>query len=145
MSQLHKERESQTRKEEEEYEMLDENDQVKYGLKILKNNQGIREMLITYRRYPLLHKGYGNYEELNVELKRWGKDVKVGIYLVRQSWNGTGNYPVCKTKLRGMDNRLFDINVNNENVKEVVTKLLKELRSPLENSECSNAVLFYFP
>ena len=145
MSQLHKERESQTRKEEEEYEMLDENDQVKYGLKILKNNQGIREMLITYRRYPLLHKGYGNYEELDVELKRWGKDVKVGIYLVRQSWNGTGNYPVCKTKLRGMDNRLFDINVNNENVKEVVTKLLKELRSPLENSECSNAVLFYFP
>jgi len=145
MSQLHKERESQTRKEEEEYEMLDENDQVKYGLKILKNNQGIREMLITYRRYPLLHKGYGNYEELDVELKRWGKDVKVEIYLLRQSWNGTGYYPVCKTKLRGMDNRLFDINVNNENVKEVVTKLLKELRSPLENSECSNAVLFYFP
>jgi len=77
-------------KEERAYEMLSENDQVEYALKILKN----REMLIKYRRYPI--KGYGNYEELNVELKRWGKNVKVEIYLLRQNWNGSGYYPVCE-------------------------------------------------
>jgi len=140
MSQLHK-----SRQQEEEYEMLSEDDQVKYALTILRNNKGIREMLITYRKYPMLHKGYGNYEELNVDLQRWGKDVNVEIYLLRQNWNGTGYFPVCETKLRRIDNSFFNVNVNNDNVKEVVTKLLKELRSPLENSECSNAVLFYFP
>jgi len=142
MSQLHKEK---THQKEEEYEMLSENDKVKYALQILKNNQGIREILIKYRKYPMLHKGYGNYEELNVELKRWGKDVKVEIYLVRQNWNGSGYYPVCEEKLK-LDDNFFNVNINNENdVKEVVTKLLKQLRSPLENSECSNAVRLYFP
>ena len=142
MSQLHKEKNHQ---KEEEYEMLSENDKVKYALKVLKNNQGIREILLKYRRYPMLHKGYGNYEELDVDLKRWGKDVKVEIYLVRQNWNGSGYYPVCEEKLK-LDDNFFNVNINNENdVKEVVTKLLKQLRSPLENSECSNAVRLYFP
>jgi len=134
-----------SKQEEKEYEMLSENDKVKYALKILKNNQGIREILLKYRRYPMLHKGYANYEELNVKLKRWGKDIKVEIYLIRQNWNGSGYYPVCEEKLKTNDD-FFNININNENdVKEVVMKLLKQLKPPLENSECSNAVLLYFP
>ena len=42
---------------------------------------------------------------------------------------------------------IFDVvsNVKEVNVKEVVEKLFGKLRQKLENTECANTVLFYFP
>jgi hypothetical protein len=128
----------------EEKEELNEKDQVKYKLEIIRNNQKkIRELKIRYKRYPMLHKGYGNYEELNVHLKRHGKYANIEIYFIRDSWNGSGYFPVCDTKLK-IDNEFFNIDLNKENVKEVVLELLRGLKYYLENTECEDA-LQYFP
>ena len=127
-----------------EKEEFNENDQVKYALEIIRNSQGkVRELRISYKRYPLLHRGYGNYEELNVELGRWGKYTRTEIYLLRMNWNGSGYFPICQEKIK-LDDNFFNINVNDNNVKEVVLELLRELKYYLENSECEHA-LQYFP
>ena len=127
-----------------EKEEFSENDQVRYKLEIIKNNQGkVRELKIRYKRYPLLHKGYGNYEELNAELKRWGEYTRTEIYFLRMNWNGSGYFPICDTKLKISDD-FFNISVNNEDVKEVVLGLLTELENYLKNTECEHA-LQYFP
>ncbi len=123
---------------ERTYEMLDENDKVRYALKM----HGTREISIKYRRYPLLPKGW-NYEELNIDVKRWRGHMKVEVYLIRQNWNGTGYVYLCEEKLKINDD-IFNIDVSN--VKDAVVKLLKQLRPSLENSqECSDAVMLYFP
>ena len=128
----------------EEKEELNENDKVKYKLEIIKNNQGnVKELKIRRRKYPLLHKGWWNYEELNVELKRHGKNTNVEIFLIRQNWNGSGYFPVCSTKLQ-IDDSFFNIDFNKENVREIVIGLLRELKNHLENTECENASQ-YFP
>jgi len=127
-----------------EKEELNEEDKVKYALEIIRNNQGkVRELRISYKRYPLLDKGYGNYEELNVELERWGKYTRTEIYLLRMNWNGSGYFPVCSTKLQ-IDDSFFNINVNDNNIKEVILGLLRKLGNHLENSDCEHA-LQYFP
>jgi len=128
----------------EEREEINEKDQVKYKIHIIRNNQKkIRELKIRYKRYPLLHKGYGNYEELNVNLERHGKYTRTEIYLLRMNWNGYGYFPVCDTKLK-IDNSFFNINVNSDNVKEVILRLLRELKDYIKDNECENA-LQYFP
>jgi len=128
----------------EEKEELNEEDQVKYRLEIVKNNQKkIRELKIRYKVYPLLHKNYWNYEELNVELKRHGKYTNIEIYFLRMNWNGSGYFPVCDTKLKISD-EFFNIDLNKENVKDIVLGLLKTLKNYLENSDCEY-VLRYFP
>ena len=133
---------------EEEYQMLDENDKVKYGLRVIKNKHEVREILIRYRRYPLMPKWW-NYEELNINIKtkkgRKGRG-EVEIYWLRQNWNGSGYTPVCEAKIDNVKD-VFDIasNVNDANVKDVVEKLFAILRQKLENSECANTALFYFP
>lgn len=128
----------------EEKEELNEKDQVKYKLEIIRNNQKkIRELKIKRRIYPLLHKNYWNYEELNVNLKRHGKYTNIEIYLLRINWNGSGYFPVCDTKLK-IDDNFFNININDNNVKEVVLGLLRGLKYYLENTECEDA-LQYFP
>jgi hypothetical protein len=128
----------------EEKEELNEKDQVKYKLEIIRNNQKkIRELKIKRRIYPLLHKNYWNYEELNVHLKRHGKYTNIEIYLLRINWNGSGYFPVCDTKLK-IDDNFFNININDNNVKEVVLGLLRGLKYYLENTECEDA-LQYFP
>jgi len=129
---------------EEKYTKFDENDQVKYEISYIRNSKGkITEMIISYKSYPLLHRGYGNYEELNVGLRKWGKYINIEIYFIRQNWNGTGYFPVCEEKLKISDD-FFNINVNENNVKDVVLGLLRELKDYLENTECKNA-LQYFP
>ena len=131
-------------KKEEKYTKLDENDQVKYEISFTRNSKGkITEMIISYKIYPLLHRGYGNYEELNVELKRWGKYTRTEIYFLRMNWNGSGYFPVCEEKLK-IDDSFFNINVNSDNVKEIVLLLLRELKDYIKDSECENA-LQYFP
>ncbi len=128
----------------EEKEELNEKDQVKYRLEIIRNNQKkIRELKIKRRIYPLLHKNYWNYEELNVDMKRHGKYANIEIYLLRMNWNGSGYFPVCDMKLKISD-EFFDIDLNKENVREIVLGLLKGLKYYLENTECENA-LQYFP
>ena len=128
----------------EEREELDEQDKAKYKLEIIRNNQKkIRELKIKRRIYPLLHRNYWNYEELNVNMKRHGKYAKIEIYFLRMNWNGSGYFPVCDTKLK-INNGFFNINVNSDNVKEVVLGLLRELKYYLENTECEDA-LQYFP
>jgi mannose/fructose/N-acetylgalactosamine-specific phosphotransferase system component IID len=128
----------------EEKEELNEKDQVKYRLIIVKNSQKkIKELTIKYKLYPLLHKNYWNFEELNVELKRHGQYTNTEIYFIRMNWNGSGYYPICSTKLK-IDDKFFELDINKENVKEIVLGLLKELKDYLENSECENAIK-YFP
>jgi len=128
----------------EEKEELNENDQVKYKLELIKNNEGkVRELKIKYRKYPLLHKGWWNYEELDIELKRHGKYTRIEIYFLRMNWNGSGYFPICSTKLQ-IDDSFFDISINDNNVKEVVIRSLRELKGYLENGECEHA-LKYFP
>jgi len=128
----------------EEREELDEQDQAKYKLEIIRNNQKkISELKIKRRIYPLLKKGYWNYEELNVDMKRHGKYTNIEIYLLRMNWNGSGYFPVCEEKLKISD-EFFNINVNSDNVKEVVLLLLRELKDYIKDNECENA-LQYFP
>jgi hypothetical protein len=128
----------------EEKEELNEKDQVKYRLIIVKNNQKkIRELTIKYKLYPLLHKNYWNFEELNVYLGRHGKYTSVEIYFVRMNWNGSGYYPICDTKIK-LNDDFFNININDNNVKEVVLESLRKLKDYLENTECEHAVQ-YFP
>ena len=128
----------------EEREEINEQDKTKYKLEIIRNNQKkIRELKIRYKVYPLLKKGYWNYEELNVDMKRHGKYTNVEIYFLRMNWNGSGYFPVCKEKLKISD-EFFNINVNSDNVKEVVLQLLRGLKYYLENTECEH-VLRYFP
>ena len=128
----------------EEREELDEQDKAKYKLEIIRNNQKkISELKIKRRIYPLLKKGYWNYEELNVDMKRHGKYTRTEIYFLRMNWNGSGYFPVCEEKLK-INNSFFNINVNSDNIKEVVLGLLKELKNYLENSDCEHA-LQYFP
>jgi len=125
-------------------EEFSENDQVKYALKIIRNNQGkVRELTISYKRYPLLHKGYGNYEELVIELERHGKYTRTEIYFLRMNWNGSGYFPVCSTKLQ-IDDSFFNIDFNKENVREIVIGLLRKIKDHLEDTECEHA-LQYFP
>lgn len=129
---------------EEKYAKLDENDQVKYEILFTRNSkEKVTGMVISYKIYPLLHRGYGNYEELNVELKKWGKYTRIEIYFLRMNWNGSGYFPVCDTKLKISD-EFFNIDVNDDNVKDVVLGLLKGLKYYLENTECEDA-LQYFP
>jgi len=128
----------------EEREELDEQDKAKYKLEIIRNNQKkIRELKIKRRIYPLLHRNYWNYEELNVNMKRHGKYTNIEIYLLRMNWNGSGYFPVCEEKLKISD-EFFNINVNSDNVKEIVLELLRGLKYYLENTECEDA-LQYFP
>jgi len=128
----------------EEKEELNEKDQVKYKLEIVKNNQGkVRELKIKRRIYPLLHKNYWNYEELNVELRRHGKYTNVGIFFIRMNWNGSGYFPICEEKLK-IDENFFNININDNNVKDIVLELLRELRNYLQDNECEDAIK-YFP
>jgi hypothetical protein len=133
-----------SKEKEEKYTKFDENDQVKYEISYIRNSKGkITEMIISYKSYPLLHRGYGNYEELNVGLRRHGKNANIEIYFIRQNWNGTGYFPVCEEKLK-IDDNFFDVNVSNDNVKEVVLEILRKLKDYLENSDCEHA-LRYFP
>lgn len=128
----------------EEKEELNEKDQVKYKLEIVKNNQGkVRELKIKRRIYPLLHKNYWNYEELNVELRRHGKYTKAEIFFIRINWNGSGYFPICEEKLK-IDDDFFNININDNNVKDIVLELLRELRNYLQDNECEDAIK-YFP
>ena len=128
----------------EEREEINEKDQVKYKIHIIRNNQKkIRELKIKRRIYPLLHRNYWNYEELNVNMKRHGKYTNIEIYLLRMNWNGSGYFPVCEEKLKISD-EFFNINVNSDNVKEVVLLLLRELKDYIKDNECENA-LQYFP
>ena len=128
----------------EEREELDEQDKAKYKLEIIRNNQKkIRELKIKRRIYPLLHRNYWNYEELNVNMKRHGKYTNIEIYLLRMNWNGSGYFPVCEEKLKISD-EFFNINVNSDNVKEIVLLLLRELKDYIKDNECENA-LQYFP
>jgi len=128
----------------EEREEMNGQDQAKYKLIVIKNDQKkIRELKIKRRIYPLLHKNYWNYEELNVDMKRHGKYAKIEIYFLRMNWNGSGYFPVCDTKLKISD-EFFNIDLNKENVKDIVLGLLKTLKNYLENSDCEY-VLRYFP
>ena len=128
----------------EEREEMSGQDQAKYKLIVIKNDQKkIRELKIKRRIYPLLHRNYWNYEELNVNLERHGKYTRTEIYLLRMNWNGSGYFPVCEEKLK-IDDSFFNINVNSDNVKEIVLLLLRELKDYIKDSECENA-LQYFP
>jgi len=128
----------------EEREEMSGQDQAKYKLIVIKNDQKkIRELKIKRRIYPLLHRNYWNYEELNVDMKRHGKYAKIEIYFLRMNWNGSGYFPVCDTKLKISD-EFFNIDLNKENVKDIVLGLLKTLKNYLENSDCEY-VLRYFP
>ena len=128
----------------EEREEMSEQDQAKYKLIVIKNDQKkIRELKIKRRIYPLLHRNYWNYEELNIDMKRHGKYAKIEIYFLRMNWNGSGYFPVCDTKLKISD-EFFNIDLNKENVKDIVLGLLKTLKNYLENSDCEY-VLRYFP
>ena len=128
----------------EEREEMSGQDQAKYKLIVIKNDQKkIRELKIKRRIYPLLHRNYWNYEELNVNMKRHGKYTNIEIYLLRMNWNGSGYFPVCEEKLKISD-EFFNINVNSDNVKEVVLLLLRELKDYIKDNECENA-LQYFP
>jgi len=128
----------------EEREEMSGQDQAKYKLIVIKNDQKkIRELKIKRRIYPLLHRNYWNYEELNIDMKRHGKYAKIEIYFLRMNWNGSGYFPVCDTKLKISD-EFFNIDLNKENVKDIVLGLLKTLKNYLENSDCEY-VLRYFP
>ena len=128
----------------EEREEMNGQDQAKYKLIVIKNDQKkIRELKIKRRIYPLLHRNYWNYEELNIDMKRHGKYAKIEIYFLRMNWNGSGYFPVCDTKLKISD-EFFNIDLNKENVKDIVLGLLKTLKNYLENSDCEY-VLRYFP
>ena len=130
---------------EEEYEMLSKEEKVKYGLKIIKKKHEVREILIRHRRYPLASRGW-NYEELNTIVKTKKGRGQVEIYWLRQNWNGSGYTHLCEAKIDEVKD-IFDIasNVKDANVKDVVEKLFGILRQKLENTECANTVLFYFP
>ena len=128
----------------EEREEMSGQDQAKYKLIVIKNDQKkIRELKIKRRIYPLLHRNYWNYEELNVDMKRHGKYAKIEIYFLRMNWNGSGYFPVCEEKLK-IDDSFFNINVNSDNVKEIILRLLRELKDYIKDNECENA-LQYFP
>jgi len=136
--------------EELEYEKSEFNkfDQAKYGLKIVRNKKGkIKELHIIHRSYPLYNKGYDNYEELNIKLMRLIKYTAVEIYYVRESWNGTGYFPICYAKLR-LDYEFFNFVTNDNDVRDIVVQFFKQLKRMLKNSgednECFYAT-YYFP
>jgi len=117
-------------------EMATQVDGVRYEIEKGKN-----ALLLKYRTYPLLYRGYGNYEELNVEIRKWGKYAKVEVYLIRISWNGTGYFPQCRSRIPFRESLLSTTN----NVKDDVLRILKELSIALQDTECENTVHLYFP
>jgi len=115
--------------------------QVEEGVRYEILEKGKHSLLLKYRRYPLYKRGYANYEEVNVEVRKWGKYAKIEVYLIRNSWNGSGYFPVCQTRIPFSESLLSTTG----NVKDDVLRILKELSIALQDTECENAVHLHFP
>jgi hypothetical protein len=123
-------------------------DQAVFSIEAIRDKKGkIKQLHAVYREYPLYDRGYGNYQELNVNLVRLIKYTRVDMYYVRDSWNGTGYFPICSTKLQ-LDGEFFNFAVSDNNAKDIVLELLKRLKNVLENNgergDCYYAT-YYFP
>jgi len=93
--------------------------------------------------YPLA--GYGNYEELVVELLSLHKNVSLEVYYLRMNWNGSGYFPVCKEKIpRSVFDDIHD-NIHG-NVKNIVLNVFEGVGNYLKTAEkCPSAVWVLFP
>jgi hypothetical protein len=127
---------------------FDESEQARYSIQIITNKKGkINELHIAYRIYPLGKRGYGNYQELNVSTTKLIKYTHIDIYWIRDSWNGSGYFPICSTRLE-LDDEFFNIIVGNNNVKAVVIRLFQQLKDIIENIGEDDACFYatrYFP
>jgi len=125
-----------------------ESDQARYTIYMVMNRNGkIKQLRFSYRIYPLLSQGYGNYEELNINMTKLIKYTHIDIYWIRDSWNGSGYFPICSTRFV-IDDEFFDFIVGDNNVKEVVLRLFRELKGLIENSGEDNECFYatrYFP
>jgi len=96
-----------------EYEEWDREENTKYKIEI--HNSAIR---VARRIYPL--RGYGNYEELVVELKILRKYASIEVYYLRNSWNGSGYFPVCQEKVpRNVFDDIIHNTINKHNIHDV--------------------------
>jgi len=124
-----------SRKREEIYEEWDKEKSIRYKVELRVKGGRIVYVKTSRRIYPL--RNYGNYEELVAELTFLRKNIRVEIYYLRNSWNGTGYYPVCNEKMPS-DNINIDMRGN---VKRTVLDIFGVIAHYLENMEkCPNAV-----
>ena len=123
-------------------------DEAKYGIEIIKNKKGkIKKLHITHKLYPLYNKGFDNYEELNIKLTKLIKYIEVEMYYIREDWNGTGYFPICRTKMQISD-EFFNFVIDDSDVRKTVLELFKQLKEVIESSgkenQCYDAT-YYFP
>jgi len=123
-------------------------DQAVFSIEAIRDRKGkIKQLHAVYREYPLYDRGYGNYQELNVNLVRLIKYTRVHMYYVRDSWNGTGYDPICYQRL-WLDDEFFNFAVSDNNAKDIVLELFRRLKNVLESSgkggDCYYAT-YYFP
>lgn len=119
-----------------------------YAIQKSANKKGkIKQVHISHRQYPLADKGYDNFQELNIEIRKLIKYADVQIYWIRGDWNGTGYDPICRTKMQ-LDDEFFNFSVNNENVRQIAVQLVQKLRHAIEkageHNQCFDAT-YYFP
>jgi len=127
-------------------------DQAVYSIEAIRDKKGkIKQLRVIYTIYPLYHRGYGNYQQLNVNITRLLKYTSIEAYYVRENWNGTGYFPVCYTKMQLPDEFFSFIAGELEtdtDIRTTVLALFKRLKNAIqttgEDNECFYAT-YYFP
>ena len=125
------------------YEKWDRGENAKYKIEFRVKKGRIVYIKAARRIYPL--KRYGNYEELNIELTLLRKNAYVKVYYLRNSWNGSGYFPVCQEKIphNVFDDIIYDIHGN---IKNIVLNIFEAVGNYFKNTEkCPGAVWVLFP
>jgi len=119
-----------------------------YAIETTKNKKGkIKEVHISHRQYPLADKGYDNFQELNIKIRKLIKYTDIEIYWIRDNWNGTGYDPICRTKMQ-LDEEFFNFAISDDNVRQIAVQLVQKLRHAIENTDERNECFYatyYFP
>jgi len=129
------------RKRGGKYEEWDR-EETKYKIEFRVKKGRIVYIKAARRIYPL--KRYGNYEELNIELTLLRKNAYVKVYYLRNSWNGSGYFPVCQEKI---PHNVFDDIIDiHGNIKNIVLNIFEAVGNYFKNTEkCPGAVWVLFP
>ena len=129
------------RKRGGKYEEWNKEENTIYKMEFHMKKGRILKMKVARRLYPI--KGYGNYEELNMELTFLRKNVRVEIYYIRMDWNGSGYFPVCTVKIPDFD---FRYNIFKSSIKESVLSVFQTIVFLLkEIDKCPSTVWVLSP
>ena len=120
-------------------------DRTRYSVSLEKKEKGKISLHLRIKFLPLIDRGYGNYEELNIVLTKLRKNVEIEAYFLRDSWNGSGRYDVCWERTRVPDlpfsREAIEALNNTMGVKGVIGDVMSRIRDHVE--DCEKIVMYW--